>query len=60
MAKRFAFLNNWTSVFLGTIERVGNTLPHPATLFAVLALVIVVVSGLATRRWTRGCASWHR
>ena len=48
MAKRFAFLNNWTSVFLGTIERVGNTLPHPATLFAVLALVIVVVSGLAT------------
>ena len=47
MARRFAFLNNWTSVFLGTIERVGNALPHPATIFAILALAIVVLSGIA-------------
>ena len=47
MAKRFAFLNDWTSIFLGTIERVGNALPHPATIFAILALLIVIVSGLA-------------
>ena len=47
MARRFALLDDWTTVFLGTIERVGNALPHPATLFAVLALIIIVVSGLA-------------
>lgn len=47
MAKRLAFLNNWTSVFLGTIERVGNALPHPATIFAILAVLIVIASGLA-------------
>ena len=47
MAKRFAFLNNWTSIFLATVERGGNALPHPATLFAILALVIVILSGIA-------------
>ena len=47
MANRFAFLNDWTSVFLTAVERGGNALPHPATLFAILALVIVVLSGFA-------------
>ena len=47
MPTRLSRLGGWTSVFLGTIERVGNALPHPATLFAILALVIVIVSGLA-------------
>ncbi|MCB1182695.1 AbgT family transporter [bacterium] len=32
--------------FLGAIERVGNALPHPATLFAGLALLVVVLSGV--------------
>jgi aminobenzoyl-glutamate transport protein len=32
--------------FLGAIERVGNALPHPATLFASLALMVVLLSGL--------------
>jgi aminobenzoyl-glutamate transport protein len=32
--------------FLGAIERVGNALPHPATLFAGLALVVVLMSGI--------------
>ena len=31
---------------LGVIERVGNALPHPATLFAGLAGLVVVLSGL--------------
>ncbi len=30
------------------IERVGNMLPHPATLFATMALLVVVLSGVAT------------
>ena len=47
MATRLARLGDWTSVFLGTIERVGNTLPHPASLFAILALLTVLASGVA-------------
>lgn len=30
--------------FLNTVERTGNALPHPATLFAGLALLVVLVS----------------
>lgn len=33
--------------FLGVVEKVGNTLPHPATLFALFALGIVILSGIA-------------
>ena len=47
MAKRLAFLDNWTSVFLTAVERGGNALPHPATLFAILAGVVIVLSGIA-------------
>jgi p-aminobenzoyl-glutamate transporter AbgT len=32
---------------LNRIERLGNSLPHPATLFAALALGVVLLSGLA-------------
>lgn len=32
--------------FLDTVEWLGNLLPHPATLFAILALAIVPLSGL--------------
>ena len=46
MARRFNFLNNWTSVFLATVERGGNALPHPATIFAILALLIIIISGI--------------
>lgn len=35
--------------FLSIIERTGNALPHPATLFALLALAIVVLSAIAAR-----------
>lgn len=35
--------------FLGATERVGNALPHPATLFALLAAITVLASGIAAR-----------
>lgn len=34
--------------FLDTVERAGNALPHPATLFALLALIVIVASFVAT------------
>ncbi len=34
--------------FLGVIERVGNLLPHPATLFLILAVLVVLLSEVAT------------
>ncbi len=37
--KRFNFLN--------FVERVGNLLPHPATLFALFAVSILILSGVA-------------
>ena len=46
---RLSFLNDWTSVFLAAVERGGNALPHPATLFAILAGVVILVSAVATR-----------
>jgi aminobenzoyl-glutamate transport protein len=33
--------------FLAIIERAGNALPHPATLFAILAALVAVISWLA-------------
>ena len=36
----------WFSRFLGTVEWLGNLLPHPITLFALLALFIVLLSGV--------------
>jgi aminobenzoyl-glutamate transport protein len=35
------------SRFLSIVEKGGNALPHPATLFALLALSVVVLSGVA-------------
>ncbi len=35
------------SRFLNAVEFLGNLLPHPVTLFAALALTIVLISGLA-------------
>ena len=37
------------SRFLGIVERGGNALPHPATLFALMALAVVVVSAIAVQ-----------
>ncbi len=38
---------SWMSVFLNTVERGGNALPHPASLFAIFAFLILVVSAIA-------------
>lgn len=38
---------NWMTVFLNVVERGGNALPHPATLFALFAFLIIVVSWIA-------------
>src|SRR5690606_11390039 len=35
--------------FLNIIERAGNALPHPATLFAILAVLVVVLSWVASQ-----------
>jgi len=35
--------------FLDVVERVGNALPDPTTLFALLALAVVVISGIAAQ-----------
>lgn len=40
--------NDLISRFLSIIEKVGNALPHPATLFAIFAFLIVIISGLAS------------
>lgn len=32
--------------FLGVIERVGNKLPHPGTLFLIMAMIVVVLSAI--------------
>ncbi|MDP1698033.1 MAG: AbgT family transporter [Xanthomonadaceae bacterium] len=34
--------------FLSVVERGGNALPHPATLFALLALAVIVISWFAS------------
>ena len=36
----------WFNRFLGTVEWLGNLLPHPVTLFALFALGIVLMSGV--------------
>ena len=50
MSKRpAALLDRAMTVFLAAVERGGNALPHPGTLFALLAGVVIVVSALAAR-----------
>ncbi len=40
--------NTMVDRMLGSIERVGNKLPHPATLFAMFAFAIILLSGIAS------------
>lgn len=39
----------WIQRLLSLIERGGNALPHPATLFAGLAVLVILLSGLFSR-----------
>ena len=43
------FRVNLLDRFLQLVERVGNALPHPATLFGILAVAIILISGLVVR-----------
>ncbi len=43
MLKRLNIFNR----FLNITERVGNALPNPATLFALFAVLILILSGIA-------------
>ena len=45
-AKAAKAKRDWLGLFLGVVERVGNALPHPVTLFALLAALIVLTSAL--------------
>ncbi len=39
--------SGWFARFLNVVERLGNFLPHPVTLFALFAMGVVLVSGIA-------------
>jgi len=41
--------NQRVNRFLAVVERVGNALPHPATLFAGLAVFVILLSGLLSQ-----------
>lgn len=32
--------------FLGKVEKIGNKLPHPAMIFLILSVIIIIISGL--------------
>ena len=40
--RKTSFLNRW----LNGIERVGNRLPHPISIFAILVLGVILVSAV--------------
>ncbi|HYC71344.1 MAG TPA: AbgT family transporter, partial [Opitutaceae bacterium] len=40
---------SWFQRFLSLIERIGNLLPNPSTLFAILAAIVVVLSWVFSR-----------
>ena len=43
----FGRLRRAPSALLSFVEYAGNLLPHPATLFALLSLAVIVASGIA-------------
>jgi aminobenzoyl-glutamate transport protein len=46
MSKEIAASTGWVNRFLTIIEKIGNALPHPATLFAGFALLVVILSAI--------------
>ena len=46
MSKNPEKKGSWLTRTLNGIERVGNALPHPVTLFAIFALAVVVISAI--------------
>ncbi len=47
MKLKFRFTGNLMNKFLDIVEKGGNILPHPATLFAIMALLVIILSGVA-------------
>ena len=48
-----AFRGKILDKFLNGVEKVGNALPHPATLFGLMALLILIISAIASAAgWT--------
>jgi len=47
MAEKEVKKRDFVKSFLSIVEKLGNALPHPATLFALLALFVVFLSWLA-------------
>ncbi len=43
-ARRTSGGTSWIDHFLAIVERTGNGLPHPASLFAILAGVVILLS----------------
>jgi aminobenzoyl-glutamate transport protein len=48
MAKAKKDKRKFFDVFLSVVEKGGNALPHPATLFGIFALLILILSGVAS------------
>lgn len=48
MRKVKDFFSNLVPKFLNIVEKAGNLLPHPASLFGILALVVIVLSWIAS------------
>ncbi len=44
--KKSAKRKSYIDVFLNGVERVGNVLPHPALLFAIFAVLVLLLSGV--------------
>ena len=38
--------NKEVSGFLKGVERIGNKLPHPAMLFFILSIIVVIISAI--------------
>lgn len=43
-----SYKENFINRSLSLIEKVGNALPHPATLFALFALGVIIISGIVS------------
>jgi len=48
MKFKFKFSGNIMNKFLDVVEKGGNILPHPASLFAIMALLVVIMSGVTS------------
>ncbi|MFI3226257.1 MAG: AbgT family transporter [Clostridia bacterium] len=40
--------SSWVDKFLNVVETVGNKLPHPATLFLILTLIVMAISAIGS------------